>query len=218
MQNAAEIRLATGHGVSAVGLVSAMPSGPGPVSDAVIAALAPEVPRGLRCFLLTSRTDPAAVVDQVRQAGVDTVQLCDRLPEGAHGRIRSALPGVRIVQVIHVVGPASLAEGEAAARTADELLLDSGRPELAIKELGGTGRVHDWSVSRAIVESVRVPVWLAGGLTPANVADAVRAVRPFGVDVCSGVRTGGALDAAKLEAFVRAARSAEGTAQAGATL
>ncbi len=208
MQNLDEIRLAASHKVTAVGLVSAMPSGPGPVSDAVIEQLVPEVPRGTRTFLLTSRTDVSQVAAQVRRAGVETVQLCDRLATGTWSELRAAVPGVRVVQVVHVAGAGSLDEALAAAEHVDELLLDSGRPDQAVKELGGTGRVHDWSVSRSIVERSPVPVWLAGGLTPENVAGAVRAVRPFGVDVCSGVRTGGALDAGKLERFVRAARAA----------
>jgi phosphoribosylanthranilate isomerase len=162
----------------------------------------------VRSFLLTSRTDAAAIVAQVWRAGVSTVQVCDRLVTGTWADLRRGMPGVRIVQVIHVVDPRAIAEALAAAGAVDELLLDSGRPDLAVKELGGTGRTHDWAVSRRIREEAGVPVWLAGGLTAANVAEAVRAVRPYGVDVCSGVRTNGALDAARLDAFVRAARAA----------
>jgi phosphoribosylanthranilate isomerase len=88
------------------------------------------------------------------------------------------------------------------ARYVDALLLDSGNQKLAIKELGGTGRVHDWRISRRIRDAVEVPVFLAGGLNAANVAAAVAAVEPHGVDVCSGVRTDGRLDPAKLRAFV----------------
>ncbi len=87
------------------------------------------------------------------------------------------------------------------------ILLDSGRPNAAVPELGGTGRVHDWMVSRRVVEAVDVPVFLAGGLRAGTVAEAVAAVGPFGVDVCSGVRTNGRLDAGKLEAFVHALQS-----------
>jgi len=89
----------------------------------------------------------------------------------------------------------------------DALLLDSGRPGNTVKELGGTGRTHDWSTSRAIVEAVECPVYLAGGLCPENVAEAIRTVRPFGVDVCTGVRTDGKLDEAKLKDFIAAVRA-----------
>jgi phosphoribosylanthranilate isomerase len=86
----------------------------------------------------------------------------------------------------------------------DALLLDSGNPSLATKELGGTGRAHDWAVSRRIRDAVGVPVYLAGGLNPQNVRKAIAQVQPFGVDVCSGLRTDGRLDAVKLEEFMRA--------------
>jgi len=112
------------------------------------------------------------------------------------------MPGVSIVQVIHVVGEDAIDQARTAARAAHALLLDSGDPSKAVKELGGTGRIHDWAVSRTICEEVEVPVWLAGGLTPDNVGEAVHRVRPFGVDVCSGVRTDGRLDEEKLRRFV----------------
>ena len=121
-------------------------------------------------------------------------------------RLRRLLPSTRIVQVVHVTGPEALAEAVAAAPEVDALLLDSGNPALAVKELGGTGRTHDWATSRKIREAVAVPLWLAGGLTPANVASAIEAVRPFGVDVCSGVRTNGKLDEEKLARFVAEVR------------
>jgi phosphoribosylanthranilate isomerase len=143
----------------------------------------------------------------VRRSGANTVQLVDALPSGAYAELRAALPGVRLVQVVHVLDDASLREAEDAAAHVDALLLDSGNPRLAVKELGGTGRVHDWALSRAIVERSAVPVFLAGGLRAENVAEAVRRVGPFGVDVCSGVRTDGRLDAAKLAALVAAITS-----------
>ena len=199
-----EARLAIALGADALGLVSAMPSGPGVIADVMIAEVAAAVPPPIATFLLTSRQDAAGIVAQVRASGANTVQLVDALPEGAYAELRAALPGVRLVQVIHVLDDASLDEAAAAAAHVDALLLDSGNPRLAVKELGGTGRVHDWALSRAIVDRSPVPVFLAGGLRAENVADAVRQVRPFGVDVCSGVRTDGRLDPARLSALVAA--------------
>jgi phosphoribosylanthranilate isomerase len=115
------------------------------------------------------------------------------------------------VQVIHVLDEASVDEARAALPLVHALLLDSGNPRLAVKELGGTGRVHDWALSRRIrdeASAAGVPVFLAGGLRAENVAAAVRAVRPFGVDVCSGVRSGGRLDAGKLATFAAQLSSA----------
>lgn len=177
-----------------------MPSGPGVISEEAIAEIASAVPPPISTFLLTSKQDPEEIADQVRRCGTSTVQLCDTI-DGSHERLRRALPGVKIVQVIHVVGRDSVEEAKAAASGADAILLDSGNPALAVKELGGTGRTHDWMLSRKIVESVARPVFLAGGLNSLNVADAIRAVGPFGLDLCSGVRTDGSLDGSKLSDF-----------------
>jgi len=210
MASAAEVRLAVAAGADALGFVSAMPSGPGPIEESLIAVLVATVPPPVSCFLLTCLTDPAAIADQVARCGVDTVQLVDAVPDGAHAALRDRLRHrVRLVQVIHVVDATSVDEALGVAPDVDALLLDSGNPRLAVKELGGTGRVHDWTLSRAIVERSPVPVFLAGGLRAGNVADAVRAVRPFGVDVCSGVRTAGRLDTEKLGVFVERAGTAE---------
>jgi phosphoribosylanthranilate isomerase len=204
MQSLEEIGLAVRYGADAVGLVSAMPSGPGPIPEALIARLARAVPPGVASFLLTSARDAATIADQVRRLGPQVVQIVDRPEAGCHAALRAALPSVRIVQVIHVTGSDAVHAALAAAEHADALLLDSGNPSAAVRELGGTGRTHDWSVSRSIRDGVGLPVWLAGGLTPGNVGAAIEAVRPFGVDVCSGVRTSGKLDETKLARFVAA--------------
>lgn len=155
-------------------------------------------------FLLTCLVDPDAIIAQQRRTGASTLQLCDRVAPEVYPRLRVALPGIRLVQVVHVTGPASLDEALAAATFADALLLDSGRPDLPVKELGGTGRVHDWTVSARIREAAPIPVFLAGGLTPENVRLAAQEVRPFGLDLCSGVRRGGRLDERLLASFFRA--------------
>lgn len=192
-------------GADALGLVGPMPSGPGVIPEAQIAAVARSVPPPIATFLLTSSQDPDVIARQAGAAGVSTVQLVDQMDLPAYARLRAALPGRTLVQVVHVTGPASVAEAEAVAPHVDAVLLDSGNPALAVKELGGTGRVHDWRFSRQIRERLAVPVFLAGGLRPDNVAKAVRYVGPFGLDVCSGVRTDGRLDLEKLAAFVAAA-------------
>ena len=204
MASIEEARLAIEHGASALGLVSAMPSGPGPIPDELIAEIAAKIPPGVSSFLLTCEQDADAIIDQQRRLRVNTIQICDRLPAGSYGRLRKALPGVALVQVIHVTGPEAVEEAIAIAPEVDAILLDSGNQSLPIKELGGTGRTHDWCLSRAIREAIEVPLFLAGGLKPENVADAIREVRPFGIDVCSGLRTEGQLDPQKLAAFFRA--------------
>ena len=200
----AEAWLAIEHGASAVGLVSAMPSGPGPIEEELIEEIAAKVPPGVSSFLLTCRQDVAAIVDQQRRLRVNTIQICDRLPPGSYAQLREALPGVSLVQVVHVTGPEAVEEAIRIAPEVDAILLDSGNQSLPVKELGGTGRTHDWRLSRTIRESIDVPLYLAGGLKPENVAAAIREVEPFGIDVCSGLRTEGRLDPQKLAAFFKA--------------
>ena len=207
--NIAEAWMAINHGASAIGLVSAMPSGPGPIPEELIAEIAATIPPGVATFLLTCRQDVEAIIDQQRRLRVNTIQICDRLETGSYEQLRQALPGVSLVQVVHVSGAESVSEAVSVARFVDAILLDSGNQSLPIKELGGTGRTHDWNVSREIVKEVTVPVFLAGGLRSDNVADAVRTVGPFGVDVCTGVRTNGELDEVKLRAFFAAVHGAE---------
>jgi phosphoribosylanthranilate isomerase len=203
-----EARLATQAGADAIGLVGPMPSGPGTIPLQRAAHIARAVPPGVSTVLLTSEVDPQAIVSQHRLARTSALQFVDALPEGSHAALREALPGIGLVQVVHVTGAESLLEARALAPHVDALLLDSGRPDAPIKELGGTGRVHDWNLSARIVEAVDVPVFLAGGLRPENVAQAVSAVGPYGVDVCSGLRVDGALNAARLAAFCAALRGA----------
>lgn len=199
-----EAWLAIRSGASALGFVSRMPSGPGPIEEELIASIVPHVPPGIATFLLTSETTPDPIIAQQHRTRVNTIQLVDAVEPGTHEALRDALPGVSIVQVIHVTGRESVEEAVGLAPNVSALLLDSGNPSLAVKELGGTGRVHDWTLSREIRDRASVPLYLAGGLNPSNVASAIEAVRPFGVDICSGLRTNGALDAAKVTAFMNA--------------
>lgn len=202
-----EARLAIRQGANALGLVSAMPSGPGVIADEMIARVAAAIPPGVTPVLLTAEQEARPIIDQQRRLGPRAIQLVDYVEPSVFPELRAALPGIALMQVIHITGPESLADALKAAGYADALLLDSGNPTLAIKELGGTGRTHNWEISREICERSPVPVFLAGGLNPENVAAAIRQVRPYGVDICSGVRTEGRLDPVKLAAFMRAVRS-----------
>ena len=195
---------AIGLGASALGLVSEMPSGPGPIKEELISEIAAQIPPGIASFLLTSMQDASEIIAQQRRCMVNTVQICDRLERGSYQFMRAAMPGIALVQVIHVRGEESLEEALRVAPHVNAILLDSGNQTLAIKELGGTGRTHDWSISRKIREQVEVPVFLAGGLHAGNVREAVERVGPFGLDVCSGVRTMGRLDYSKLSSLFEA--------------
>ena len=199
--NPGEAQLAIQHGASALGLVSRMPSGPGVISEAEIADIAARVPPPIATFLLTCEPDAQAIIAQQRRCRTNTLQICDRLTKGSYRDLKRALPGISIVQVIHVTGPESLEEAVSVAPEVDAILLDSGNPALTVKELGGTGRRHDWSVSRKIREQIDIPLFLAGGIQPTNVRQAIEEVGPFGLDICTGVRTAGKLDEKKLAAL-----------------
>jgi phosphoribosylanthranilate isomerase len=181
-----------------------MPSGPGVIEEELIREIDASIPPGIGSFLLTSMQDADQIIEQHRRCGTNTVQLCDRLVSGSYADLRRGLPHTRLVQVVHVAGRETLEEAKDVAPHVDALLLDSGNRYAPQKELGGTGRVHDWELSGRIAETVPVPVYLAGGLSGENVEEAIRRVRPSGVDVCSGVRSRGMLDRQKLRAFVDA--------------
>ena len=199
----AEAALAVRLGASALGFVSRMPSGPGPIPESRIRDIAETVPPAVSTFLLTCETTAEPIIAQQRFCRTTTLQLVDEVEHGVHERLRDALPGISIVQVIHVRGDDSIKQSVDVSTLVDAILLDSGNPSASTKELGGTGRVHDWATSKRIRESVDVPVFLAGGLNPDNVGKAIAHVAPFAVDVCSGLRTDGHLDETKLASFMR---------------
>lgn len=204
----AEAELALEAGADALGLVSAMPSGPGVISDADIASIAAWIGARASSVLLTSRQSADAITEQLSHTTPDILQIVDALPDEDISAVRARFPEMAVMPVVHVTSRASLDEAVHLSANADAILLDSGNPSASVKELGGTGRVHDWEVSRAIREAIPVPLFLAGGLRPENVARAVATVRPFGIDVCSGVRRDGRLDRTSLTAFIAEARNA----------
>jgi phosphoribosylanthranilate isomerase len=200
----AEAELAMRTGASALGLVSAMPSGPGVISEERISDIAARTPVGVAAVLLTSLGGADDLIAQQRRCRADVLQLCEVVPHDDLKRLRDALPGTRLMHVVHVGGEESIAEAEAVAPLVDALLLDTGARAGAVRELGGTGRTHDWAISARIVAATDRPTFLAGGLHAGNVGEAIATVRPYGIDVCSGVRTAGALDPERVRAFTAA--------------
>lgn len=199
-----EAEFAINAGASALGLVGHMPSGPGIISDELIAEIAASVPKYIDTFLLTSETSAVKIIEHYLKVNTTTIQLVDELSQGSHAQIKAALPQVKIVQVLHVLDESSIDEAIKISNFVDLILLDSGNPNLATKELGGTGRIHNWEISREIVKKITIPVFLAGGLTPKNALQAIKQVNPYGLDLCSGVRTNKLLDVDKLAAFFSA--------------
>lgn len=205
-----EAVLALSYGAAALGLVSEMPVGPGELPEAMIRQIVDSVPSSTGTFLLTAVTDPDKLIAKVRATGVNTLQLWDPLAPSDYARLRTELRGVSLVQAIHVIHTSAVTEAREAARQVDALVLDSSNPQVPFRWASQAGRTHDWDISREIVETVDCPVLLAGGLNAENVEYAARRVRPYGVDVCTGVRTGDALDRRKVAAFFEALRRIPG--------
>lgn len=199
-----EAKLAVEYGASALGLVGHMPSGPGVIEDELIYKIAKTVPPPISTFLLTSETKPQNIIQHYRRVNTTTIQIVDELEKREYQILRDELPNVKLVQVIHVIDENSVKEAIEVSKYVDAILLDSGNPNLSVKELGGTGRTHNWELSREIRKAIPIPLFLAGGLNKDNVRQAIEAVQPFGLDLCSSVRTEGKLDHQKLKDFFNA--------------
>ena len=202
-----EAKMAIEYGAAALGLVGQMPSGPGVIGDALISEIVKTVPPTISTFLLTSETKPQDIITHYKRVQTTTIQIVDELENRAYELLRSELPNVKLVQVIHVIDENSIKEAVEISNYVDAILLDSGNPNLSVKELGGTGRTHNWELSREIRKSIPIPLFLAGGLNKDNVNQAIATVQPFGIDLCSSVRTNGKLDQQKLKDFFRAIES-----------
>ena len=202
-----EAQLAIECGADALGLVGAMPSGPGIISDKLIQKIAKKTPPPISTFLLTSQTDAKSIIAHYQKVQTTTIQLVDELTDNGYQNIRKVLPHVKLVQVIHVIDESSIQQAIKVSPYVDAILLDSGNPNLKVKELGGTGRTHNWDLSKKICQQIDIPVFLAGGITPQNIKQDYEHVKPFGIDLCSSVRTNGKLDKDKLTLLFKAINS-----------
>ncbi|MCF2492822.1 phosphoribosylanthranilate isomerase [Dyadobacter chenhuakuii] len=204
ISSVAEAMLAIEYGAAALGLVGHMPSGPGIISVELIKQIAEKVPPPIATFLLTSETKPQDIIAHYKKANTTTIQIVDELEKREYDALRKELPNVKLVQVIHVTDESAIKEAVEISTYVDAILLDSGNPNLTVKELGGTGRIHNWEISRRIRQSIKIPLFLAGGINKDNVRQAIEVVQPFGLDLCSSVRTDGKLDPEKLRDFFNA--------------
>ena len=202
IKNLEEARLAIEYGADALGLVGKMPGGPGIIPDHLIKEIAARVPPPVATVLLTSETSAGQIIEHYKRVNTGCIQIVDDLQEGSHSDIKKELPAVKLLQVIHVIDNRSVNKAVQISNSVDAILLDSGNPNKPVKELGGTGRIHNWDLSKKIVEQTDIPIFLAGGLKPDNIGKAVSRVKPFGIDVCSGLRTDGRLDRGKLKKFI----------------
>ncbi len=204
--SATEVAVALAGGADLLGFVAPPLGGMGVISDHRIAELIPLVPPGVTPILLTGHTELGDLVAQVEQTRPGAIQLVKATTPATRAALRGRFPCLRILQVVHVHGEDAIDVAIAAQESSDGVLLDSSNPDKG--QLGATGTTHDWSISRRVVEACRLPVYLAGGLNPGNIAQAIATVQPAGVDLCTGVRTDGQLDPERVAAFVAAARAA----------
>jgi len=199
-----EAKLAIVHGAAAIGLVGRMPSGPGIITDELINSIAKTVIPPIDSFLLTSETTAEAIIEHHNKVNTTTIQMVDALSGREYHKIREAIPHVKLVQVIHVLDEKADQEDIEIAEWVDAILIESGNPNLSTKVLGGTGKTHNWDLSKKIRENISIPTYLAGGINKDNIRMAIDHVQPYGIDLCSSVRTNGQLDERKLEELFKA--------------
>lgn len=199
--------MAMDAGADALGLVGEMPSGPGIIDDHLVRDIVSAVRASVETFLLTARETGEEIVEHAQYCGPNVVQIVRHIEPTEYPFIIKHLPAVTRVQVIHIEGDRSLDLIDTYSPFVDAFLLDSGRPGADTVELGGTGRVHDWNISSQFVRRSQKPVFLAGGLNSGNVVNAIRTVGPYGLDLCSSVRTNGRLDGEKLNHFMQVVRT-----------
>ncbi|WP_280354935.1 phosphoribosylanthranilate isomerase [Nocardia otitidiscaviarum] len=201
-----DLRIAMAAGADAIGFISGVTHYSEDALDADEAArLSGMTPPFVTRVLVTHLEDAADIVDLACRIGVDAIQVHGLVTDETVRRVRELASGQKILRAVHVTGPEAVDVALRVAADCDAILLDSRTAE----RLGGTGRTHDWSISADIVRALdgsHCAVILAGGLRPDNVGDAIAAVRPFGIDVNSGVETEtGDKDETACAAFVAAA-------------
>lgn len=195
-------------GADALGFTVRLPEG---IHDGLTEAKARSIVAALPPFItavaITYAGSAREAVDLCRYLGVGAVQLHGEFPAGELEMLRAAMPHLKIILPVLVTGAEAVQEARVLERRVDALILDTYDP--ATGRRGATGKTHNWRISRQIVEAVRAPVILAGGLTPENVAEAIAVVRPWAVDVHTGVEdSDGRRNLRKMRAFIAAAKAA----------
>ena len=180
IQSVEEARRAIEAGADALGLVAAMPSGPGPIPDPLISEILSQLPKSICTVLLTSETGVDDILRHLERCPAEVVQVVRDIGSIALQELKDARPDVAWMQVVHVDSSAALERAKLVCEIADAILLDSGQPQAKTPTLGGTGQTHDWTISKAIVDAMSIPVVLAGGLRPTNIAMLYPMLHPLG--------------------------------------
>jgi phosphoribosylanthranilate isomerase len=178
-----DLNAATAAGADAVGFVVGAAASPRNLSLEKAEKLFRQVPPFVKSVLVTVPTSIGELTAICGKLNPDTVQIHGEYLRNAV-LIREKLPTTTLMGAVNANSPDALEAASAASRIFDAVLLDS----LTDGQYGGTGTVHDWKLSKHIKRVIHpTPLILAGGLTPENVAEAVRVVQPYAVDVSSGV-------------------------------
>lgn len=175
------------------------------ISPLAAASIAKQLPPFCAIALVTDITGVAEILQLVNFIGVNTLQLHGNSSPEDMKLIKKELPYLKIIKSLHIIDEASIGIGKKYIGVADAILLDSFNETK--NQIGGTGKTHNWNISRKIVDEYNTPIILAGGLSPDNVAEAIKFVRPYGVDVNTGTKgENGFKDYKKMEMFIRRAR------------
>ena len=214
MQSVEEALQVAAFGVDHLGLTPSQIGLPGEIDFWTAREIVEAVGGTALCVALTVETEEKEIIRMARAVQPDILHLCSLeytfLPDDVR-RLRDKLPDLPIMQAISMTGPEALDTARAYQRVADYLILDTQAPDIA--GIGASGQTHDWDISREIVQEVNLPVILAGGLSPENVAQAIADVQPWGVDSLThtnqALPEGGFMkDLSKIAAFVEAAKGA----------
>ncbi|MEG9433838.1 phosphoribosylanthranilate isomerase [Terriglobus sp. ADX1] len=201
-------------GVDALGFIFA--HGKRLVTAEHVRKITSQLPAHVATFGVFTQCDPEFILRTAEAAGIKGIQMHGAFDASVASALRPHFPkgdSPRLIQVVHwdVVEPVDTQQTRLRAEL--NALADSGLVDAALMDSrtkqgsGGTGVTFDWAAAAAVVQDSRLPVIAAGGLRPENVAEAVRVLKPWGVDVSSGVEAApGVKDATQLEQFIQAAR------------
>lgn len=155
--------------------------------------------------LVTHINNSEEISHMIKTIGVTTVQLHSDIDIQGIEKIKFNCPNVKIIKLVHVIDEKSMQQVDFFANSSDAILLDT--INNVTDQVGGTGKTHNWEIDRKIVEHTNAKIIIAGGLNPNNIKEAIHKIKPYGVDVNTGVQNkNGLKDYEKLKEFIRNAK------------
>ena len=163
--------------------------------------------RKIKTVLVTHLINSDKIIELSQFIGNDVIQLHSNIDESEVEKIVKALPNIKLIRLIHISQKGQICTNYKTMKYADYYLLDSFN--LETNQVGGTGLIHDWNIDRELIEKLNKPTFIAGGLTPKNVASAIKAAKPGGVDVNSGCKLNGIKNERLVKEFVFNAKNVQ---------